>query len=51
MSWKKRKGCEKYMSKGIVIGGGPAGLMSAYAASQAGHSVELFEKNAQFKVI
>ncbi len=36
------------MSKVIVIGGGPAGLMSAYAASQAGHSVELFEKNAQF---
>ena len=36
------------MSKVIVIGGGPAGLMSAYAASLQGHQVKLFEKNAQF---
>ncbi len=36
------------MSKVLVIGGGAAGLMSAYAASQKGHEVHLFEKNAQF---
>ncbi len=36
------------MSKVLVIGGGAAGLMSAYAASQKGHTVELFEKNTQF---
>ena len=35
------------MAKVIVIGAGPAGLMAAYAASQNGHHVELFEKNEQ----
>ena len=28
-----------------VIGGGPAGMMAAYAAAQNGHAVSLFEKN------
>ncbi len=35
------------MAKVIVIGAGPAGLMAAYAASQKGHEVSLFEKNTQ----
>ena len=30
-----------------IIGGGPAGLMAAYSASLAGHTVTLFEKNTQ----
>lgn len=29
----------------IVIGGGPAGMMAAYAAAQCGHSVTLLEQN------
>lgn len=33
------------MSKVIVIGGGPAGIMAAYFASQAGAEVILIEKN------
>ena len=33
------------MSKVIVIGGGPAGMMAAITASQYGHSVTLLEKN------
>lgn len=33
------------MKKVCVIGGGPAGLMSAYCASKNGHEVILFEKN------
>lgn len=33
------------MSKVIVIGGGPAGMMAALAASQTGHEVLLLEKN------
>lgn len=33
------------MSKVCVIGGGAAGMMAAYAASQNGHSVILLEKN------
>ena len=27
-----------------IIGGGPAGLMAAYSASLAGHTVTLFER-------
>lgn len=33
------------MSKVIVIGGGPAGMMAALAASEVGHEVLLLEKN------
>lgn len=33
------------MKKVIVIGGGPAGLMAAYAAANKGHNVTLIEKN------
>lgn len=33
------------MSKVIVIGGGPAGMMSALAAAENGHEVLLLEKN------
>ena len=33
------------MSKVIVIGGGPAGMMAAYAASCQGHQVTLLEQN------
>lgn len=33
------------MSKVIVIGGGPAGMMAALAAAQTGHEVLLLEKN------
>ena len=33
------------MSKVIVIGGGAAGMMAAYAAGMCGHSVILLEKN------
>ena len=33
------------MSKVCVIGGGPAGLMAAYAAANNGHEVVLLEKN------
>lgn len=33
------------MSKVIVIGGGPAGMMAALAATESGHEVLLLEKN------
>lgn len=33
------------MSKVIVIGGGPAGMMAAYAASCQGHAVAVLEQN------
>lgn len=33
------------MSKVIVIGGGPAGMMAAYAASCKGHAVTVLEQN------
>lgn len=33
------------MSKVVIIGGGAAGMMAAIAASEAGHSVQLYEKN------
>ena len=33
------------MSKVIVIGGGPAGMMAALAAAESGHEVVLLEKN------
>ena len=33
------------MSRVIVIGGGPAGMMAAIAAADAGHAVTLLEKN------
>ena len=33
------------MSKVLVIGGGPAGMMAAYAAATNGHQVTLLEKN------
>ncbi len=35
------------MSEVCVVGGGPAGMMAAYAAATKGHSVTLFEKNAK----
>ena len=35
------------MSKVIVIGGGPAGMMAATTAAEAGHSVTLYEQNAK----
>ena len=38
--------CRGYgMKNVIVIGGGPAGLMAAYAAARNGHKVTLIEKN------
>lgn len=33
------------MSEVCVVGGGPAGMMAAFAAAANGHSVTLFEKN------
>ena len=33
------------MSKVVVIGGGAAGMMAAYAAGMCGHEVTLYEKN------
>lgn len=33
------------MNKVCVVGGGPAGIMAAYAAAANGHKVTLFEKN------
>ena len=42
MSWK---GKTNRMSKVIVIGAGPAGMMAAIAASKSGHEVTLLEKN------
>ena len=33
------------MSKVIVVGGGPAGMMAAYAAAENGHRVTLLEQN------
>ncbi len=33
------------MSRAVIIGGGAAGMMAAIAAAEAGHSVQLFEKN------
>jgi hypothetical protein len=33
------------MSNVIVVGGGPAGMIAAYAAARKGHQVTLFEKN------
>jgi predicted Rossmann fold flavoprotein len=33
------------MSKIGIVGGGPAGMMAAFAASQAGHQVDLYEQN------
>ena len=41
--FKRKKGDK--MSKVCVIGGGPAGLMAAYAAAKNGHDVVLLEKN------
>lgn len=35
------------MSEVCVAGGGPAGMMAAYAAASRGHGVTLFEKNAK----
>lgn len=35
------------MSEACVVGGGPAGMMAAYAAASKGHGVTLFEKNAK----
>lgn len=33
------------MAKTIVIGGGAAGMMAAYAAAMCGNEVSLYEKN------
>ena len=33
------------MSRVIVVGGGPAGMMAAWAAAAKGHKVMLLEKN------
>ena len=33
------------MSKVLVIGGGAAGMMAAYAAGMVGHNVTLLEQN------
>ena len=33
------------MSKVIVVGGGPAGMMAALSAAEHGHEVLLLEKN------
>jgi predicted Rossmann fold flavoprotein len=38
-------GMENDMSRVFVIGGGPAGMLSAIMAARKGHQVELFEKN------
>jgi len=35
------------MSEICVVGGGPAGMMAAYAAGSRGHSVTLLERNAK----
>jgi hypothetical protein len=35
------------MSEVCVVGGGPAGMMAAYAAASKGHNVTLMEKNAK----
>ncbi|MGI5848584.1 MAG: NAD(P)/FAD-dependent oxidoreductase [Christensenellales bacterium] len=35
------------MKSVCVVGGGPAGMMAAYAAAAKGHSVRLFEKNGK----
>ncbi len=35
------------MRRICVVGGGPAGMMAAYAAASKGHSVTLYEKNAK----
>ena len=34
-----------FLSKVIVVGGGAAGMMAAYAAGMCGHEVTLYEKN------
>lgn len=36
---------DSFMSKVIVVGGGPAGMMAALAAAECGHKVLLLEKN------
>lgn len=33
------------MSKVIVVGGGPSGIIAAIAAAEMGHAVEIYEKN------
>ncbi|MDY3036166.1 MAG: FAD-dependent oxidoreductase [Absicoccus sp.] len=35
------------MATVLIIGGGPAGMMAAYAAQKNHHTVHLFEKNEQ----
>ena len=35
------------MGKVVVIGGGAAGMAAAIGAAQSGHSVTLYEKNAE----
>ena len=40
-----KNGVFRLMKDVIVIGGGPAGLMAAYAAATNGHKVTLIEKN------
>ena len=35
--------------KVVVIGGGPAGIMSALTASENGHEVVLVEKNTKIE--
>ena len=35
------------MATVLIIGGGPAGMMAAYAAQKNHHNVHIFEKNAQ----
>lgn len=35
------------MSEVCVVGGGPSGMMAAYAAASKGHNVTLFDKNAK----
>ncbi len=37
------------MSKVIVIGGGAAGMMAAYAAGMCGHEVTLYEKTKKLE--
>lgn len=36
---------EQYMSQVIVVGGGAAGMMAAYASAASGHQVTLLERN------